>query len=434
MKQLTLGRVYNGILLVILALIVVHAPLIVFVGSNFPDYALIIKAWKEMLMLLAIPMAAVLVTRAGLWPKLTHDKLFWLIIGYVAIHAVSLAQWQGYEAVAAGLAIDLRYIAYFSLVYVAVLLQPELVETIKKVAIGGAVLVIGFGALQLLLPYDFLSVLGYGADTIRPYTTIDRNYDFVRYQSTLRGPNPYGAYAMGVAIVALAWLVGRRPAQWKGDWRVWMLMAGSVLGVYMSYARSAAIGLVVGVGVVLGLRARKMFKLGHWIALGAIVLAILVAGFVWRNSDFVSNVILHEDPEEGNTINSNDGHWKSLIKGTERMGAQPFGAGIGSTGSASLLSEQSIIIENQYLFIAHEVGWLGLGLFLAIVSIVMWRLWQQRATPWALGLFASGAGLAVIGMILPVWVDDTVSIVWWGLAAAVLAGVSARQGSLSKTP
>lgn len=422
---------YNGLLLVILALIVLHAPLIVVLGSNFPDYSLIVKAWKEILMFVALPMAAVLVTRAGLWPKLTGDKLFWLIIAYVAVHAVSLLMWQGFEAVAAGLAIDLRYIAYFSLVYVAVLLQPSLVQTVKKLAIGGAVVVIGFGTLQLALPYDFLSNFGYGDDTIRPYTTIDRNYDFVRYQSTLRGPNPYGAYAMSVAVVALAWLLARKPRQWKADWRVWLLLAGSLLGVYMSYARSAAIGLVAGAGIVVGLRARKLLKLGHWLALGLVVMAVIAAGLVWRDSDFVSNVILHEDPEEGNNINSNDGHWKSLVKGTERMLAQPFGAGIGSTGSASLLGEQSIIIENQYLFIAHEVGWLGFGLFIAIFTMIMLRLWKQRGDPWALGLFASGVGLALIGLILPVWVDDTVSIVWWGLVAAVLAANAARQASLS---
>jgi hypothetical protein len=35
---------------------------------------------------------------------------------------------------------------------------------------------------------------------------------------------------------------------------------------------------------------------------------------------------------------------------------------------------------------------------------------------------ASGIGLALIGLLLPVWVDDTVSIVWWGLAAIATGG------------
>ena len=32
-------------------------------------------------------------------------------------------------------------------------------------------------------------------------------------------------------------------------------------------------------------------------------------------------------------------------------------------------------------------------------------------------------GLAFVGLLLPVWVDDTVSILWWGLAAIAIVGV-----------
>ena len=52
---------------------------------------------------------------------------------------------------------------------------------------------------------------------------------------------------------------------------------------------------------------------------------------------------------------------------------------------------------------------------------VMRRLWQRRVGALALGTFAAGCGLAVIGLLLPVWTDDTTSIVWWGLAAVAIA-------------
>ena len=107
--------------------------------------------------------------------------------------------------------------------------------------------------------------------------------------------------------------------------------------------------------------------------------------------------------------------------GTAKMLASPLGSGVGSTGSASLYGDAPVIIENQYLFTAHEVGWLGLGLFVVIFTIIMIRLWKLRQSWKALAVFASGAGLTVIGLLLPVWVDDTVSIIWWGLAAVVLA-------------
>ena len=76
---------------------------------------------------------------------------------------------------------------------------------------------------------------------------------------------------------------------------------------------------------------------------------------------------------------------------------------------------------------AHEVGWLGLIAFLALLGLVIRRLWQRRnSDSLALGLLASGVALSLIGILLPVWVDDTVSIVWWSLTAAVIASPLAR--------
>ncbi len=135
----------------------------------------------------------------------------------------------------------------------------------------------------------------------------------------------------------------------------------------------------------------------------------------------MSQVILHEDPDEGNDVNSNDGHAESLAEGTNRMLRQPLGAGIGSTGSASLYTDDPIIIENQYLFVAHETGWVGLVIYVMINYLALQLLWFRREHWLALGVFASGIGIAIAGLFLPVWVDDTVSIIWWGLAAIALA-------------
>ena len=155
---------------------------------------------------------------------------------------------------------------------------------------------------------------------------------------------------------------------------------------------------------------------------------IVFAGglFAFRNSSFVSNVLLHENPSGGSLVSSNANHVASLQTGWRQAMLQPLGAGVGSTGSASLFGGSPEVIENQYLFTAHESGWLGLGLFVAIFTLILIRLWHRRSDWLALGTFASGLGLAFIGLLLPVWVDDTVSIVWWGLAALALGGSYAR--------
>lgn len=112
---------------------------------------------------------------------------------------------------------------------------------------------------------------------------------------------------------------------------------------------------------------------------------------------------------------------------------QPFGGGVGSTGSASLEGDSPLIIENQYLFIAHEAGWVGLLVFIYIFFAVMNRAWHRRTDWLALAVFASGIGLGLIGLLQPVWVDDTVSIIWWGLAAiAIVGGKNDRKTSKQK--
>jgi mannose/fructose/N-acetylgalactosamine-specific phosphotransferase system component IID len=141
-----------------------------------------------------------------------------------------------------------------------------------------------------------------------------------------------------------------------------------------------------------------------------------------RDTTFFHNVVLHNNPTTGAEIDSNQGHIDSVETGIVRTLHEPFGAGIGSTGSASLFGDDPIIIENQFLFIAHESGWLGLLLFGILIGLIFVKLWQRRSDWRALAVLASGIGMLVIGVFLPVWVDDTVSIVWWGFAAVLLAG------------
>lgn len=417
MEKTRLFKIYSIILCVIAALIVVHAPMTVLLQSFFPEYTLAIKSWKELLLVLAVPLGAGVVYQYRLWRELRRDKLVWLVFGLVAVHLISLIFSNDAITAAAGLAIDLRYLVYFSLVYVLVCAVPETLGTVKRIMVAGAILVLSFGLIQLVLPRDALSVIGYSSSTITPYTTIDQNDSFTRYQSTLRGPNPYGAYAMSVVIIAAA-LLSRaiRRDYW---WQLAFITAGTI-GVYMSYARSAALGLIIGIAIVITIKWRNSLQIRHWLGIGLLLAGVTIGALALRNTDFVSNVILHEDPGESNNINSNEGHLRSVTESVERMVNEPLGRGVGSTGSASLLGEEPLVIENQYLLIAHEVGWMGLALFAAVFGVVLRRLWLLRNSSWALGIFASGIALAIVGILLPVWADDTIGLLWWGIAGAII--------------
>lgn len=423
-EQTGLEKVFAGILFVVFGGIVLHAPFSVLMSSRLPQYSFLFKSWKELLLFAAAVRACVIVTRHRMWRELGRDWLFRLIVVFALLHFILLGwHFQGLAPALAGLAIDLRYLLFFALVYILVKIWPRYRLPMLIVAAIGAMVVVIFGTLQLFLPADILSHLGYGPHTIEPYLTVDKNPNYIRINSTLRGPNSVGAYAVIVLSVIAALLAKTRARITKTPARVvWFVVITmcSLVTLWISYSRSALLGavlsvLLVGLVVYGGRISKKIWLAGA----GVIVLAALGL-FLTRNSNFVDNVILHNNPTTGAKVTSNEGHLESLVNASQRMIRQPLGAGIGSTGSASLYGGNGMIVENQYLFVTHEAGWLGLILFVAIFVIVLWRLWQRRSDWLCLAVFASGIGLACVGLLLPVWADDTVCVVWWGLAAIAL--------------
>lgn len=433
MKLRRIEQTLAGILLIILGGIVVHAPLTVWLGSLAPSHTLLIKSWKELLMLLATGLAIYLVTKKRLWQELGKDKLFWLIAGYAGLHVFLLPVfWTGWNQSLAGLAIDLRYILYFGLVYTLVRIAPHYRRVFIKVGIIGGLIVGIFALLQVfILPKDILAHIGYERnETIAPYLTVDENPDYVRINSTLRGPNPLGAYAVIViSLLTSFWLKGKRKKFTRSTMTTITLLVGSLVALWASYSRSALLALVIALSLIFVVTYGRKLRQSQWVVTAAIVGALLGGLFLAKDTSFVSNVLLHENATTGANISSNEGHIDSLQEGVERLIHQPLGGGIGSTGSASLYGNDGLIIENQYLFVAHETGWLGLGLFLGIYTMAVTRLWRKKADYLALGLVASAIGLFIIGLFLPVWVDDTVSLVWWGLAGAILGAYDGKNRS-----
>ena len=294
-----LEHIYGLTLIVIFGGIVLHAPLSVGFGVLLPDYALLIKSWKEILMLLLIPVAVIITQRRALWPELRRDWVFRLIVAYAALHVVIVGLlYQGAAATAAGLAIDLRYVLFFGLVYVLIRARPDYRMKVIITAAIGATVVVGFGVLQLFLPADSLKYIGYSAETIAPYMTVDQNHDFIRINSTLRGPNPLGAY-MVIVLSVTASLVLRHKDRLKDTSRRTALVAmaiGSVAVLWASYSRSALVAAVTAVVVVVMLVIRRRLSAHHWVIMMVMVCALAGGLIAARQTAFVSNVLLHDNP------------------------------------------------------------------------------------------------------------------------------------------
>lgn len=421
MRRISLTAIIAGCIVVIMIGMVVHAPLIVYIQANAPGWGLLAKAWKELVMIVATLLLIVLVSRRKAWRRLLADRVIQLGLGYIVLHLLIALVLRGeVEQIIAGLMIDLRFVAYFLLAYIFLTLAPRYTAWCVRAAVAGAIVVVGFACLQLLLPRDALVHIGYGPTTIAPYMTVDRNYEYVRFSSTLRGPNPLGAYAASTIIMLAAFVARSRRSV---PFLPLVLLAGAAgTALWVSYARSGYLALIAGLAILMMVAYGHRLKRGVW--LGAAVVVMVLGGLLMtagRTNPVISNIVFHENPGEGGVIDSNGQHLQSLSDGIGYVLTHPLGAGIGRTGSASLFTTQPLIIENQYLFIAHEVGFIGLSIFLCFLGLIMKRLWRRRREWLTLGIFASGVGLVMIGMVLPVWADDTVAILWWGLAGVALA-------------
>lgn len=421
--------VIGGILLII-AYIPFHAVFSVAIGS-ISSQPLLVKAWKEILLgLLVILCVFILLKRPDIRKVYVSSRLNQLALAFVLFQMLlALFFHASLSSTIAGLAIDIRFAVFFLVVRLGILLLPSLRRLVVKTFLGGAVISVVFGLLQqYILPKDILSHIGYSKATIKPYLTVDNNPAYIRINSTLRGPNPLGAYVVIILSVVAGWFeahIKKLSKKWLTAICLFALGCLSVL--YASYSRSAWIALVVAALVFVVISLSRKWQL---YTLAGVVVLLLVGTLGYpllKNSSFFHTVIDHKDPNNPSLADSNLGHETSVISGIKRAVTHPLGFGIGSTGSASLLGDSPLIVENQYLFVAHESGWVGVLLFIALQVGVLVKLYWDRRDWLAKAMFTSGVGMVVIGLLLPVFTDDTTAYVWWGLAAVALVVTTKRK-------
>lgn len=431
--QRYLERFIVSLLVLIVAGLSLHTPAMVYLESIVPDVSVVVKAWKELLIGGVAVLLLVYLWRRSLLRQVFSDKIVILVAMIAVLHVLLVFLFDNeYVSEVSGLVIDLRNYLLFVVLYVGARYIAGLRRPVLLAVGAGMAVVIGFGLLQAtVLPRDVLANIGYSAETIRPYLTVDLNYDYVRINSTLRGPNPVGAFVVIAISLAVAWAARHRELLRNARVQAGIvaLMCSSLIVMWASHSRSAWLGMAAA---LMALMAAVLPRRIAIISVASVMacMTVLVGGlFAFRDTPVVSNVFFHDNQEEGSVHKSDDGHLESLQHGIEAAAGSPAGSGIGSAGSASLFADEPVIIENQFLFMAHESGWLGLLLQLALLGVVLFGLWRARADWLCLGVGAAGVGMIVIGMLLPVWADDVVGLYWWGIAGLAL-GSSATLTSI----
>lgn len=406
---------------VIIVLLPFHAFFTTWAGVTFGAIDAF-RIWKELLIgLLFVGLLLLMMRDKSLRQQFLGNFLVQLILVY-AVYSLLRAVY-GYisgnvnlEATTYGLISNLRYPVFFALVWAVCLRSNFLVETWQKLVLVPAMIVVGFGVLQqFLLPKNFLEHFGYGTNTIPAFQAVDQKPDYARLQSTLRGANPLGAYLILIATLLSARLMKGR------NWRNLLLAVGTTTVLFFTYSRSAWLGLIISLLCLLLLMRPQAWR---WVAVGSAALLVVTSTSIYllRDNNWVQNVVFHSDETSQSATSSNEVRTTALTSNLDDVWSEPLGAGVGSAGPASTRNDKPArIAENYFIQIGQEVGIVGLLLYLGLTIGVAWGLWLRRQNFLAAVLLASLAGISAVNMISHAWADDTLSLLWWGLAGIAMA-------------
>lgn len=405
----------------IILLLPLHGFLSVWLSSIFGGY-LAWRSWKEALIILLLAAGTIWLYGYDkpLLKRLAERRINQLIGLYGLLHLVLIINSGiNYQAVLYALVYNLRFLGFFLLAQIIghyfKRTEPN-IQRLNRIVLWPAAIVIALAWLQFwVLPSDWLTHFGYGRETIEPFVTIDAKDDWVRAQSTLRGPNQLGQYLLLPLILLTAlWL---KRASIKN-------LAGVVAGgaaMISSFSRSAWLGLVAALGSYFSIfnyqfslkKAAKPFLIGLTV-LGVAIVGILQ---LVPNSENLRLIIFHDDQVAGDAADSNQIRVDATKQSLQDIADSPIGYGPGYAGPASFHNEfDTKINENYYLQIALEVGVMGLLLFAAINWLAVLSLWRQKQQIWPRVLLAVFVGIALINFFLPAWAQDEIALFWWGLA------------------
>ncbi len=322
------------------------------------------------------------------------------------------------ESAAYGIIATFRPLLFFIVVWIVASRSRLLDKWWPFAVITPATAVILFGLLQqFVLDKQFLTHFGYGAETIPAFQSVDQKTEYARAQSTLRGPNPLGTYL----VVIMTALVGFWHKFKSYRFSVGLLFAAAAVLLFFSYSRSAWTGLLVSLAAWLLLAINNKKVLKRTLIAGLVGCGLVgVSIYSLRDNDYVQNTIFHTDENSASQTSTNQVRTQAIKEGLKDVWSHPLGQGLGSAGPASARGPAPKIAENYYIQVAQETGFFGLFLYLAITAGAGYRLFERRRQLLAQILLASLIGISVVNLVSHAWMDDTLSLLWWGLAGIAL--------------
>jgi hypothetical protein len=394
--------------------------------SSLVGHFTVVRLWDDVLLLIVFILSSYLLIRRKAFIKFLFQDwtnrlifsygLLTVLLGITAYFNNNVTA----KALFYALLINLRYLVLFLAARFIAVNSNYSSAKLRKI-IFYPLLVVGlFAILQfLVLPHNFLSHFGYGASSYPQYITINQNDPTIRVQSFLRGPNPLGAYLAATMCILGAYIL-------RAKKKIYLpaLFILSFAAIYLSFSRSALIGLLIGLAVVVFAYLKTTKLKLTFLSLVAIAALILSFGYLSaKNNTGVKDFLFHHSNHSTALVTSNEAHLTALKNNVKIVAHNPLGNGPGSSGQASWYNKNLIRNpEDYFIQIAEETGWLGIILFVSILGSVGYQLWLKRDEPLALGLFGGLIAISVISLFSYTWSDDTLAFMWWGLAGIALTG------------
>ncbi len=410
-SYISIGAILLSFLLVLMPF---HAAIVTIAGNYLP-YKLLLQGWKEFLIFIIglFCIYAIYKDKSLLKFHLINKLAIFLVVFSLIISVLS---YSDLNALLAGIKTNIIVLILF--LEAQILSSKFSFDKLFKIVMIPACIVAIIAILQpVLFKPEIIERFGYNTNSIISGQFVESSTSSIRVFSTLGGPNQLGAYL----IIPFALVFTRAIKTKRVEW--FLMSAFFLIPVYLTYSRSAWLGLIISAATVLTLQFKPKTQLivgvSLFLLLGVIGFSIYSKGVCKYFSKPVT-LLIHGDCNAGSLGGSDMIRINSINSGIQAIKHQPLGSGLGAAGPASFYGKNPLIVENWYLQIAIEIGIVGLIGYLLFIILIMRRLYllrnsNQNEAILTTALFATICGLAITSLFLHTLADSTLSIILFAL-------------------
>lgn len=251
----------------------------------------------------------------------------------------------------------------------------------------------------------------------------------MRAIGTAVDPNVLGGMLILVGGLVAPQVVARERVM--PAWLAWIMMMTAALAIYLTYSRSALLGLAASVGLLAVVKYRRLL----WVGL----LGMLLLFFLPQTQAYVDRLLAGFAGQDLAT-QMRFGEYKDALILIRRYPV--FGVGFSGVPDIDLYLGVSMV----YLIIAQNMGLVGLTAYLVTVAgffVICVRAWRRGVTgrlePILLGFVGAVLGAMVSGVFDHYWFNMTyphMTVLFWlylGMATATVLVVHDPEGAEAQT-